>query len=106
MNPKIPESVEELPYYLNQPGFIGVKAHPFMHQYSIRALDPVAALCEEKGVPIIIHLSSKETPINICRINTLNLKSFMLMPVSLFGRNYGNMQKINQMYLLTPPAII
>ena len=60
VNPKIPESAEELPYYLNQPSFIGVKAHPFMHQYSIRALDPVAALCEEKGVPLIIHLSSEK----------------------------------------------
>ena len=30
-----------------------------MHQYSIKALDPVAALCESKGIPMIIHLSSE-----------------------------------------------
>ena len=59
MNPNIPESVEEVEYYLKQPGFIGVKAHPFMHQYSITALDPIAAMCEAKGIPMIIHLSSE-----------------------------------------------
>ncbi|WP_160719652.1 amidohydrolase family protein [Bacillus sp. USDA818B3_A] len=59
VNPMIPESVEKLESYLTKPGFIGVKAHPFMHQYSIRALDQVAELCETKGVPIIIHLSSE-----------------------------------------------
>ena len=55
----IPESVEEVELYLNKPGFIGVKAHPFMHEYSIKALDPVAAMCESKGIPMIIHLSSE-----------------------------------------------
>ncbi|WP_150438877.1 amidohydrolase family protein [Niallia endozanthoxylica] len=60
VNPTIPESIEEVEHYLKQPDFIGVKAHPFMHQYSIRALDPVAAMCEAKGIPIIIHLSSEK----------------------------------------------
>ena len=55
----LPESVEEVDFYLNKPGFIGVKAHPFVHPYSIKALDPVAALCETKGTPMIIHLSSE-----------------------------------------------
>ena len=59
VNPTIPESVEEVKSYLEQPGFIGVKAHPFMHQYSITALDSVAAMCETKGVPMLIHLSSE-----------------------------------------------
>jgi uncharacterized protein len=59
VNPMIPESIEEVELYLNKPGFIGVKAHPFMHEYSIKALDPVAAMCESKGIPIIIHLSSE-----------------------------------------------
>jgi uncharacterized protein len=59
VNPLIPESVEDVKVYLNKPGFIGVKAHPFMHEYSIKALDPVAALCESKGIPMIIHLSSE-----------------------------------------------
>lgn len=59
VNPLIHESVEEVEFYLNNPSFIGVKAHPFMHEYSIKALDPIAALCESKGVPMIIHLSSE-----------------------------------------------
>jgi predicted TIM-barrel fold metal-dependent hydrolase len=59
VNPMIDVSVEEVESYLNKPGFIGVKAHPFMHEYSIKALDPVAAMCETKGIPMIIHLSSE-----------------------------------------------
>ncbi|MFJ7930670.1 amidohydrolase family protein [Peribacillus sp. NPDC096448] len=59
VNPMIHVSVEEVEIYLNKPGFIGVKAHPFMHEYSIKALDPVAAMCETKGIPMIIHLSSE-----------------------------------------------
>lgn len=59
VNPLIPVSVEDIEVYLNKPGFIGVKAHPFMHEYSIKALDPVAAICESKGIPMIIHLSSE-----------------------------------------------
>lgn len=59
VNPNISSSVEEVELYLNKPGFIGVKAHPFMHEYSIKALDPIAAICESRGVPMIIHLSSE-----------------------------------------------
>jgi uncharacterized protein len=59
VNPLIPVSVEDVEVYLNKPGFIGVKAHPFMHEYRIKALDPVAAICESKGIPMIIHLSSE-----------------------------------------------
>ncbi len=59
VNPLIPQSMEEVGSYLNKPGFIGVKAHPFMHKYSIKALDPVAAICDSKGIPMIIHLSSE-----------------------------------------------
>lgn len=59
VNPMIPNFMEEVDYYLQKTGFIGVKAHPFMHGYSIKVLDPVAALCESKGIPMIIHLSSE-----------------------------------------------
>ncbi|PGL68966.1 amidohydrolase family protein [Bacillus sp. AFS055030] len=59
VNPMIPNFMEELEYYLKNPSFIGVKAHPFMHGYRINALEPVATLCESKGVPMIIHLSSE-----------------------------------------------
>ncbi|MFS0864376.1 amidohydrolase family protein [Fredinandcohnia sp. 179-A 10B2 NHS] len=59
-NPTITESLEEIELYLSMPGFIGVKAHPFMHQYKIEKLASVAALCESKKVPMIIHLSSEK----------------------------------------------
>ncbi|GAA1376320.1 amidohydrolase family protein [Peribacillus frigoritolerans] len=59
VNPMTHVSVEEVELYLNKPGFIGVKAHPFMHEYNIKALDPVAAMCETRGIPMIIHLSSE-----------------------------------------------
>ncbi|MFD4704755.1 amidohydrolase family protein [Gottfriedia sp. NPDC058432] len=59
VNPMILNFMEEIDFYLKNPSFIGVKAHPFMHGYSIKALEPVAALCESKGVPMIIHLSSE-----------------------------------------------
>jgi predicted TIM-barrel fold metal-dependent hydrolase len=59
VNPTIPETIAEIDYYLRKPGFIGVKAHPFMHQYPIHALDPIADYCEAKGKPMLIHLSSE-----------------------------------------------
>ncbi|MEH7225335.1 amidohydrolase family protein [Bacillus sp. JJ1566] len=60
VNPMLPESLDEIEFYLKKPGFIGVKAHPFMHNYRIKELDRVAALCESKGFPMIIHLSSEQ----------------------------------------------
>lgn len=59
VNPMIPVSMEEVELYLHKPNFIGIKVHPFMHQYSIKALDSIAAMCESKGFPMIIHLSSE-----------------------------------------------
>ncbi|MFB5282574.1 amidohydrolase family protein [Peribacillus sp. Hz7] len=59
VNPMIPVSMEEVELYLHKPNFIGIKVHPFMHQYSIKALDPIAAMCESTGLPMIIHLSSE-----------------------------------------------
>lgn len=73
-NPIISESLEEVEHYLSQPGFIGVKAHPFMHQYKIEKLAPVAALCESKGVPIIIHLSSEQDSYKYLPEHFTNLK--------------------------------
>jgi uncharacterized protein len=60
VNPLAQNLIEEVDFYLHKPSFIGVKAHPFMHGYSIKELDPVAAICESKGVPMIIHLSSEK----------------------------------------------
>lgn len=60
VNPMISGSLEEVEFYINRPGFIGVKAHPFMHKYSIRSLDLAAEICEAKGIPLLIHLSSEK----------------------------------------------
>ncbi|ANX10710.1 hypothetical protein ABE41_001615 [Fictibacillus arsenicus] len=60
VNPMLPESIEEVESFLNKQNFIGVKAHPFMHGYSINALDQVAAICEALEKPMIIHLSSEK----------------------------------------------
>ncbi|CAG9606393.1 amidohydrolase family protein [Pseudoneobacillus rhizosphaerae] len=60
VNPLFPNLIEEVDFYLRKPSFIGVKAHPFMHGYSIKELEPIAAICESKGVPMIIHLSSEK----------------------------------------------
>lgn len=60
VNPLFPNFIEDVDFYLHKPSFIGVKAHPFMHGYSIKELALVAAMCESKGVPMIIHLSSEK----------------------------------------------
>ena len=59
MNPKIPESAEELPYCLNQPSFIGVKAIHSCINIRLRHLILLRLCVKKKGVPIIIHLSSE-----------------------------------------------
>jgi uncharacterized protein len=59
VNPTVQESMETLETYLNLPGFIGVKAHPFMHKYSIKELDSIGSLCQKRDIPMIIHLSSE-----------------------------------------------
>ena len=43
---------------LRLPAFVGVKAHPFWHQYPVSALDEVAALCQDLGKPMLIHLGA------------------------------------------------
>ncbi|MDQ7093237.1 amidohydrolase family protein [Desulfosporosinus sp. PR] len=60
VNPNQPEAMREVETYLTKPGFIGVKAHPFMHQYSIKALDEAAAFCSENKKPMLIHLSAEK----------------------------------------------
>jgi predicted TIM-barrel fold metal-dependent hydrolase len=58
VNPRVPGAVTEAERGLLQPGFIGVKAHPFWHRYPVAALDDVAALCQELNKPILVHLGA------------------------------------------------
>lgn len=49
------DQVEEFHKWKNQKGFIGVKAHPFWHQYPPEELMPVAEKAAESGMPLLIH---------------------------------------------------
>ncbi|MFO8058733.1 MAG: amidohydrolase family protein [bacterium] len=61
VNPAGPaDAVSEAEGGMSQPGMIGVKAHPFWHDYAVRLLSDTAALCEEKGRPLLVHLGVKE----------------------------------------------
>jgi predicted TIM-barrel fold metal-dependent hydrolase len=59
INPLLPGYLDDIDEFLHKPGFIGVKAHPFMHNYNICELDQVASICQEKGKPMLIHLSAE-----------------------------------------------
>ncbi len=50
-----------------QPGMIGAKCHQYWHRYPLSALDDAAAWCEEKGLPMLIHLSGER---DFCRLPT------------------------------------
>ncbi|MFZ5596629.1 MAG: amidohydrolase family protein [Bacillota bacterium] len=54
------EAAEEIEKYASVPEMIGVKVHPFFHKYDIEVMDWVAALCSERKMPLLIHLSSQE----------------------------------------------
>jgi uncharacterized protein len=57
VNPAGPvEPLPEIERCLKTPGIIGVKAHPFWHNYPVRLLSDVAALCRELNLPMLIHL--------------------------------------------------
>jgi len=56
VNPRVRDGLAELEAYGAQPGWVGVKAHPFWHRYPVRMLDRVAAWCAEREKPLLIHL--------------------------------------------------
>lgn len=57
LNPRAQDDPrEELERWRQVPGFVGVKLHPHWHGYAIEAALPIAARCEELGLPILIHL--------------------------------------------------
>jgi len=60
VNPKVADPLIEIEKWAHQPGWIGVKAHPFVHRYAVRLLDDVAAYCIEKDWPLLIHLGGDE----------------------------------------------
>ena len=58
LNPRTRAAVQEAERCFRRPGWVGVKAHPFWHRYPVAALDDVAALCEERGKPMLVHLGA------------------------------------------------
>jgi predicted TIM-barrel fold metal-dependent hydrolase len=58
LNPRAPGWLEEAEQRLGRPGWIGVKAHPFWHRYPVARLDDLAALCQERGKPLMVHLGA------------------------------------------------
>src|SRR5262245_8494493 len=56
LNPRGTAPVEEAERRFRHPGWIGVKAHPFWHRYPVASLDDVAALCQERDKPMLVHL--------------------------------------------------
>ena len=49
------DQVQELNKWMDHPGFIGVKAHPFWHRYEPIKLLPVAEQLSKIGKPLLIH---------------------------------------------------
>ena len=58
VNPKTYDPLSEVERWYGKQGWIGVKTHPFWHSYPVALLDDVAAFCEEKNLPILMHLGS------------------------------------------------
>ncbi len=49
------DPVAEFERYKDEPGFVGVKAHPFWHHFRPVELEPVAARLAQTGRPLLIH---------------------------------------------------
>jgi predicted TIM-barrel fold metal-dependent hydrolase len=60
INPKIADPLAEVERWIGRQGWIGVKTHPFWHNYPVALLDEVAAFCSEKNFPILMHLGSDQ----------------------------------------------
>lgn len=58
LNPRSKAPVEEAERRFSRPDWIGIKAHPFWHRYPVAALDDLAALCQERGKPMLVHLGA------------------------------------------------
>jgi predicted TIM-barrel fold metal-dependent hydrolase len=60
VNPKTMNSLEEVERWVGRQGWIGVKTHPFWHSYPVSMLDDVAAFCEGRNLPILMHLGGDQ----------------------------------------------
>ncbi len=61
LNPKNnSEILDELERWRSVEGMIGIKVHPYWHQYPIRALEPIARRAEELSLPMLVHMGFGE----------------------------------------------
>ncbi|MCP4130416.1 MAG: amidohydrolase family protein [bacterium] len=60
INPREPDAVNEIEKRAGDKSWIGVKTHPCWHQYPLQLLDDAAALCAEKGLPMLMHLGGNK----------------------------------------------
>jgi predicted TIM-barrel fold metal-dependent hydrolase len=60
VNPSVADALAEVEKWAGQPGWIGVKSHPFWHCYPVALLDDVAAYCSDKGWPLLLHLGGDQ----------------------------------------------
>jgi predicted TIM-barrel fold metal-dependent hydrolase len=60
VNPKVSDPLAEVEQWYGRQGWIGVKTHPFWHNYPVSLLDDVAAFCAEKNMPLLMHLGSDQ----------------------------------------------
>jgi predicted TIM-barrel fold metal-dependent hydrolase len=60
VNPKVSDPLAEIERWYSRQGWIGVKTHPFWHNYPISLLDDVATFCAEKNYPLLMHLGSDQ----------------------------------------------
>ena len=57
INPRLPNAMEIFEKGVEEQGMLGVKCHAWWHQFDPASdLLPVARRCEEKGLPLLIHL--------------------------------------------------
>ncbi len=56
VNPVLTDPIAELDKWAGKPGWIGVKSHPFWHRYPVSKLDDVGAYCEDRNLPLLVHL--------------------------------------------------
>lgn len=54
------DPVTELKKYIKHPAFVGVKSHPFWHQYQPIELAPVAIELAKTGKPLLMHAGFDE----------------------------------------------
>jgi predicted TIM-barrel fold metal-dependent hydrolase len=56
LNPRQHDALDELERLRALPGFVGVKLHPFWHDFALREALPLARRCEELGLPMLVHM--------------------------------------------------